>query len=292
VHHVCYCIAKIGEWIIEKEEREDEDDDDDDGNDDDDKEQDKEQDKDKEKKNPLVKETKRCYTLFPKTNDNINFIMDYIRFLAKRSKNKSKVVTVLLQALEEDPYNYVLLSAFSDEFLSICDSRIEVLFQRTLTYHKESHIQLLYADYIQNIVKDSDRAYLYYKAALDGIEDVVLQENIKKSSVLVRMAHLFEVYYQDYNAASEAYIKSIELDDCNIAAYFFYASFLARIEQDFPKARLNYLTALILFPDEKILHPFVEFLRETDKNPVMAIAVETWMIPPWDMYTELKVKTS
>jgi len=234
-------------------------------------------------------ETKRyfdaAFSLYPKLHDNINFIMDYIRFTAEYGKRK-KVITTLLSLLEDDPHNDFILSAFTDEFFCICDNRIEVLFLQALSYHKEYYIYLLYADYLRNIVKDSDRAYLYYKISMDSIKG--LQENIKKSDVLYRIAHLMETHFQDYAAAEDAYIRSIELDENNSYAHFLYASFLAHVKQNFPEARKHYNTALRLNPSEpKILRTFVIFLREMDKDPGYALCLENILLTPWSLSNEL-----
>jgi len=241
----------------------------------------------------LIRETKQwfhaAYYLYPKTHDNINFILDYIKFLSKYSKNKKNVISILLHALEEDPYNDVILSAFSNNLTSTCDPRVEVLFCRALSYHNDVHVRLLYADYIQYVVKDNDKAHLTYKTALDSITtgDVV-QENVKLSIALTCMGLLFESYFQDYSAASEAFMKAVQLDNESYLAHFSYANFLAKVHQDNNNARYHYFQALYLNPNATVLKPLVKFLREVDKNPVLAIAAENWLYPPHSMLEELQ----
>jgi len=226
-----------------------------------------------------------AFDLYPKFHENVSFLMDYIRFAAEYG-NRKKVISIILSALEDDPYNDYLLSVISDEYFCIVDNRIEVLFIRALSYHKECYIHLLYADYLRKIVKDNDRAYTYYKISMDEVGGI--QENVKKSEILCRIAHLMEYHFHDYDAAEDGYIKAIELDKKNWNAFLHYAAFLASVKHNIPEARKNYLAALEINTTEKVLKKVVVFLRETDKDPGHALKLENSHMPPWSLSDELQ----
>jgi tetratricopeptide (TPR) repeat protein len=130
---------------------------------------------------------------------------------------------------------------------------------------------------------------LYYKIASETIKEGEVQEFVKRSAVLCKIGYLLDNYYQDYESAVQIYKQAIDYDELNYYAHFYYANFLTRIEQNYNEARFHYIIAVILCPS-KFLSPVVQFLREIDKNPLLAITIENHYYPPLTFREELRLQ--
>jgi len=123
---------------------------------------------------------------------------------------------------------------------------------------------------------------------MDIISEGDEQKNLRKSEVLCRIGYLLDTYHHDYASASDAYKQALKLNEENHLAHFYYASYLSRIEQNYNAARKHYLTAVLLSP--RHLGAFIEFLREVDKNPLFAMALENLFNPPLTLKQELDLE--